>query len=78
MMAYCGARTHMASPSARVCVCVYERGRERESVCVYERVCVCVYESVCVCERERERVCVCGRQAVLSGVEIEAEAGERC
>ena len=37
----------------RVCVCVRER--ERVCVCERERVCVCVRASVCVCARERER-----------------------
>lgn len=40
----------------RMGVCV----RERESVCVIERMCVresvCVIERMCVCERERVRV----------------------
>ena len=49
-----------------MCVCERERARERVCVCARdrERVCVCARERVCVCECvcERESVSVCERE----------------
>ena len=66
--AFCLPSAVFKKTTKRVCVCVRERKRQREYMCMLERECVRERErereNVYMCVYVRERVCVCERENV--------------